>query len=151
MQSTAKTTDQYLDELNSERRPVIERLRKVVLSNLPEGFEEVMDGMIIYVVPHSIYPKGYHVTPSTPLPFIGIASQKNFVALYHMGIYSDEALHDWFKSEYSKVCKTKLDMGKSCIRFKKMDDIPYELIGKLASKMTVRKWISTYEKYHLLK
>ena len=147
MQSTAKTPAEYVDSLPDERKSVIENIRKTVLDNLPEGFEETMGyGMLGYVVPHSIYPSGYHCDPKTPLPFISVASQKNFIALYHMGIYADESLLNWFVAEYPKHCKTKLDMGKSCIRFKKMNDIPYELLGQLVAKMSVQDWISLYEK-----
>ena len=122
-------------------------LRKVVLENLPTGFEEQMSyGMLGYVVPHSIYPSGYHCDPKLPLPFLSIASQKKFIAVYHMGIYADNELLDWFTSEYCKQSKTKLDMGKSCIRFKKIDQIPYKLIGELASKMTPQQWIDLYER-----
>lgn len=147
MQSTAKTPAEYVDSLPDERKIVIENIRKTVLDNLPNGFEETMGyGMLGYVVPHSIYPSGYHCDPKTPLPFMGMASQKNFIAFYHMGIYADETLLNWFVAEYPKHCKTKLDMGKSCIRFKKMNDIPYELIGQLVTKMSVQDWISLYEK-----
>lgn len=147
MQSTAKTPAEYVDSLPDERKSVIENIRKTVLDNLPEGFEETMGyGMLGYVVPHSIYPSGYHCDPKMPLPFISVASQKNFIALYHMGIYADESLLNWFVAEYPKHCKTKLDMGKSCIRFKKMNDIPYELLGQLVAKMSVQDWISLYEK-----
>ena len=146
MQSTAKTPLEYVASLPEERKIVIEQLRTIVLKNLPKGFEETMGyGMLSYVVPHSIYPSGYHCDPKTPLPFLSLASQKNFIAFYHMGIYADEKLLNWFVSEYPKHCKTKLDMGKSCIRFKKMNDIPYELLGELASKMSVQNWISLYE------
>ena len=147
MQSTAKTPAEYVDSLPDERKIVIENIRKTVLDNLPEGFEETMSyGMLGYVVPHSIYPSGYHCDPKTPLPFISVASQKNFIAFYHMGIYADESLLNWFIAEYPKHCKTKLDMGKSCIRFKKMNDIPLELLGQLVAKMSVQDWISMYEK-----
>ena len=147
MQSTAKTPAEYVDSLPDERKSVIENIRKTVLDNLPEGFEETMGyGMLGYVVPHSIYPSGYHCDPKTPLPFISVASQKNFIAFYHMGIYADETLLNWFVAEYPKHCKTKLDMGKSCIRFKKMNDIPLELLGQLVTKMSVQDWISMYEK-----
>jgi uncharacterized protein YdhG (YjbR/CyaY superfamily) len=147
MQSTAKSPNDYVAELPDERQAVIQKLRSVIKKNLPKGFKEEMSyGMIGYVVPHSIYPNGYHCDPKLPLPFMNIASQKNFVAVYHMGIYSDAKLMKWFTGEYPKHNSRKLDMGKSCIRFKKMDDIPYELIGNLAAKMTVRDWINTYEK-----
>ena len=101
--------------------------------------------MIGYVVPHSIYPDGYHCDPKLPLPLMNLASQKNFIAVYNMAIYAKKEIYDWFVSEYPKHCKRKLDMGKSCIRFKYLDDIPYELIGELASKITVDEWINYYE------
>jgi uncharacterized protein YdhG (YjbR/CyaY superfamily) len=146
MESTVKTPQQYLDQLPEDRKQTMERLRKTILDNIPEGFEEGMSyGMIGYGVPHSLYPPGYHCDPKLPLPFISLASQKNFIALYHMGIYASPALYDWFVAEYPKHAKYKLDMGKSCIRFKKPEDIPYELIGQLASKMTANEWIATYE------
>ena len=122
-------------------------LRKVIIQNLPKGFEETISyGMLGYVVPHSIYPAGYHCDTKLPLPFLSIASQKNFIAVYHMGIYADQKLLNWFVEEYPKHSKTKLDMGKSCIRFKKMDQVPVELIGELASKMSVEDWIGIYER-----
>lgn len=147
MQSKASTPTEYLNELPEERKEIVSKLRQVILENLPKGFEEQMSyGMLGYVVPHSLYPDGYHCTPELPLPFMNLASQKNFVAVYHMGIYADERIMKWFVEEYPKHCKRKLDMGKSCIRFKKMDDIPYELIGQLCSKMTTQGWIDLYEK-----
>ena len=124
----------------------MQKLRASIVEHLPEGFVETMSyGMIAYAVPHSLYPKGYHVNPKLPLPFINIASQKNFIALYHMGIYAKEELKDWFVEAYPKYCKKKLDMGKSCVRFKKLDDIPYELISELVQKVTVVEWITLYE------
>lgn len=146
MQSQAKTPELYLAEISEDRKIAVGKLRTTILDNLPKGFEEVMCyGMIGYVVPHSIYPKGYHCDPKIPLPFISLGSQKNFVALYHMGIYGSENLLNWFVSEYPKHCKSKLDMGKSCVRFKKMDDIPFDLIAELVSKISVQDWISNYE------
>ena len=146
MQSAAEDPKEYLNSLPEERKEVVEKLREVLVQNLPEGFEEGMGyGMLSYHVPHSLYPPGYHVDPSVPLPFINLASQKNYVALYHMGLYSKPELLEWFTNEYPKHSKRKLDMGKSCIRFKKMDDIPYDLIAELATKMTPEEWISTYE------
>ncbi len=146
MQSTAKTPQAYVDSLPEERKVAIEKMRQAIKKTLPKGFEEVMCyGMLGYVVPHSLYPKGYHCDPKLPLGFISLASQKNFVALYHMGIYANPKLLDWFVGEFPKHSKSKLDMGKSCIRFKKMNDIPYELISELASKMTVQDWIDCYE------
>lgn len=147
MQSQATSVNQYIEELPDDRKKVMEKLRQVVLANIPEGFREVMAyGMIGYVVPHEIYPNGYHCNPKDPLPFFAMASQKNSVNIYHMVVYSDKSLHDWFVTEYPKHCKAKLDMGKSCIRFKKLDDIPYDLIGRLCSKVTVGEWIEMYEK-----
>jgi uncharacterized protein YdhG (YjbR/CyaY superfamily) len=146
MKTNANNPEEYIAQLPEERKEVMQKLRELILKNLPKGFKEIMNyGMIGYVVPHEIYPKGYHCDSKLPLPFMNIASQKNFVALYHMGIYADENLLMWFQENYSKHCKTKLDMGKSCIRFKKMDHIPYELIGELCQKMTVQEWISSYE------
>ncbi|MNE51107.1 hypothetical protein D3C80_1457180 [compost metagenome] len=147
MQSDAKSPLEYLESLPEDRKTALSKLRAAILQNLPEGFEEAMSyGMLGYVVPHSLYPAGYHCTPELPLPFMSIASQKNFIAVYHMGIYMDKDLYDWFTAEFSKQSKFKLDMGKSCIRFKKMDQIPFELIGDLAAKMTTSQWINLYEK-----
>ena len=146
MQSTAQTPDEYLETLPDDRKVAMQELRKVIKKNLPKGFKEVMSyGMVGYVVPHSTYPNGYHCDPNLPLPFLNIASQKNFIAVYHMGIYSDPKLLEWFTNEFAKHSKTKLDMGKSCIRFKKLEEIPFALIGELASKMTPEKWIERYE------
>lgn len=146
MTSDAKTPEEYINALPPERKEAISKLRKIIVKNLPKGFSETMDyGMIGYVVPHSIYPDGYHCKPETPLPFMSLASQKNFVAVYHMGVYAHKELLDWFVNEYPKHCSRKLDMGKSCVRFKKIEEIPYELIGELASKMTTEEWIDIYE------
>jgi uncharacterized protein YdhG (YjbR/CyaY superfamily) len=147
MQSKATTPEQYLSELPEDRKEAMLKLRNAIKENLPQGFEEVISyGMLGYVVPHSIYPSGYLCDPKLPLPFINLASQKNFIALYHMGIYANKNLESWFVSEYPKHVKSKLDMGKSCIRFKKMDDIPFDFIGELAAKVSVEDWISIYEK-----
>ncbi|MES2798538.1 MAG: DUF1801 domain-containing protein [Bacteroidota bacterium] len=137
---------QYIEKLPEDRKEVIEQLRTIFQNNLPRGFvEELSYGMIGYVVPHSLYPKGYHCDTKLPLPFLSVASQKNFVAVYHMGIYAKPALLEWFVNEYPKHSKAKLDMGKSCIRFKKMDQIPFDLISELARKMSPEDWIKTYE------
>lgn len=147
MRSEAPDPQNYIESLADDRKAAIEELRKVILDNLPAGFiEEMSYGMIGYVVPHSLYPSGYHCDPKLPLPFLSIASQKNFVALYHMGLYADEKLLAWFISEYPKHSKSKLDIGKSCIRFKKPDQIPYKLVGELTRKMSVEEWIGVYEK-----
>lgn len=146
MQSKATSVEAYLAELPEERKIPMEQLRNVILKNIPAGFKEGMGyGMMGYVVPHTLYPAGYHCDPKSPLPFAGMASQKNNISFYHMGIYADPELLEWFVDEYPKHCKTKLDMGKSCIRFKKMDQIPYDLIGELMQKITVEKWIEMYE------
>jgi len=146
MQSQLKIPQEYIDSLPEERKTAMEKLRMVISENLPKGFEETMGyGMLCYVVPHAIYPNGYHCDPKLPLPFLSIASQKNFIAVYHMGMYMDEKLLNWFTTEYPKHVKTKLDMGKSCIRFKKMDQIPYELLAELFQKVTVQDWITNYE------
>ena len=146
MQSNAKTVEEYLKNLPEDRLKAVTKLHNVISKNIPKGFEAIMNyGMPGFVVPHSIYPNGYHCDPKLPLPFIGYASQKNFVALYHYGIYASPNLLDWFKTEFPNHCKTKLDMGKSCIRFKKMENIPFYLIGNLVKKMTVKNWINIYE------
>ena len=146
MQYKANSLEDYINQLPEERQPVIQKLRETIKANLPKGFEEVISyGMIGYVVPHSIYPAGYHCTPEMPLPFMNLASQKNFVAVYHMGMYAKKELLDWFTAEFPKRSTRKLDMGKSCIRFKNIDDIPYKLLGELASKMTMDEWIGIYE------
>jgi len=147
MQSKANTPNEYIESLPDERKKAIEKIRSILLKNLPNGFAETMSyGMLGYVVPHEIYPNGYHVDPGLPLPFISLASQKNYIALYHFGIYTDMKLLEWFRKEYSKQVDTRLDMGKSCIRFKSVDKIPYGLIEELAKKMTPQDWIRIYEK-----
>ena len=147
MQSSAKTPQQYIDELPEDRKSAMTELRKVIKKNLPKGFTEVISyGMIGYVIPHSLYPAGYHCDPKLPLPFMNIASQKNFIAVYHMGVYADKSLYKWLTTEYAKHGKTKLDMGKSCMRFKKPEQIPFKLIAELASKITPKEWIALYEK-----
>jgi uncharacterized protein YdhG (YjbR/CyaY superfamily) len=146
MQIAATNPDEYFQLIPDDRKPAMNRLRQTILANLPKGFEETISyGMIGYVVPKTIYPAGYHCDPKLPLPFMAIASQKNFVAFYHMAIYADKQLNDWFTAEYPKHSKLKLDMGKSCIRFKKPDEIPFELIGELTRKITSEKWIEFYE------
>ncbi|RNI28880.1 DUF1801 domain-containing protein [Rufibacter latericius] len=144
--TTALSPQDYLETLPEDRKQAMNALRETLQANLPSGFSEEMSyGMIGYVVPHSLYPAGYHCDPKLPLPFLSIASQKNFIAVYHMGLYADPELLNWFTSEYPKHSKTKLDMGKSCIRFKKPDQIPLALLGELASKMTPQQWIELYE------
>ncbi len=147
MQSKAETVKEYLESVPEERQKQFKRLRSVIKKNLPKGYKECISyGMIGYVVPHKLYPDGYHCKPELPLPFVNLASQKNFVAVYHSGIYADPKLMKWFTTEFSKHSDRKLDMGKSCIRFKKVDEIPMDLIGELMTKMTVEDWIKLYEK-----
>jgi uncharacterized protein YdhG (YjbR/CyaY superfamily) len=146
MTSTATTPDQYMNELPEDRKAAMAQLRDTILKNLPKGFSEVMAyGMLGYVVPHSIYPAGYHCDPKQPLPFVNLASQKNNISLYHMGLYANPDLMKWFTEEYPKHSQAKLDIGKSCIRFKKPDQIPYALIGELMKKMSVEDWVKGYE------
>lgn len=148
MQSKAATPDQYIAELPEERKEAMQRLRDLALENMPKGFKETMGyGMLCYVVPKETYPDGYHVDPSLPLGLMSIASQKNFIAVYHMGMYGDPKLLEWFVSEYPKHCKNKLDMGKSCIRFKNIKNIPFDLLAELFSKVTVDQFIEMYESH----
>lgn len=143
----ANEVESYIQSLPEDKKKIFSKLRDTIRKNLPKGFEETIQyKMVGYVVPKKIYPAGYHVTPELALPFIHIASQKNGFALYHMGIYADTILLNWFQTEYPKHCKTKLDMGKSCIRFKKLDDIPWKLIAELSSKMSAKDWIALYER-----
>lgn len=146
MQIPATSVEDYISQIPEERQQVFKKLFDTVTENLPEGFAKaVSNGMAGWDVPLETYPAGYHCTPGSPLPFMGLASQKNFIALYHMGIYANPELLDWFVTEFPNHSKRKLDMGKSCIRFKKMDEIPFELIAELSKKMTVDEWINIYE------
>lgn len=148
MTSKASTPEQYVNELPAERKEAFSQLRNTILKNLPKGFEECINyGMIGYVVPHSIYPPGYHCDPKLPLPFVGLANQKGAITFYHMALYGDTELMTWFQEEYPKHSKHKLDMGKSCVRFKKVDDIPYQLIGNLMKKIKPKDWITFYESH----
>jgi uncharacterized protein YdhG (YjbR/CyaY superfamily) len=146
MKIEATSPDNYIEQLPEDRQAPMRKLRAIINDNIPAGFEEAMSyGTIGYVVPHSVYPAGYHCDTKLPLPFMSIASQKNFIALYHMGIYASPALMEWFVAEYPKHNTRKLDMGKSCIRFKKVEEIPYDLITELVQKMTMKEWIELYE------
>ncbi len=147
MKKESNNPEDYISQLPEERREAVTKLRQTIKVNLPEGFQETMSyGMITYVVPHQLYAPGYHVNPEQPLPFVSIASQKNFIALYHMGMYMFPELLTWFKAEYPKHVQTKLDMGKSCVRFKKVSNLPYDLIAELCRKVTVEEYIQLYEK-----
>jgi uncharacterized protein YdhG (YjbR/CyaY superfamily) len=146
MQSKSASVDEYISQLPADRQDALQKLRLLIASNLKGVYEETISyGMIGYVVPKSVYPAGYHCNPDLPLPFISIASQKNFIALYHMGVYAQPDLYNWFVAEYPKHCKSKLDMGKSCIRFKKKNEIPFALIGELIAKMSTDEWVECYE------
>ena len=146
MKIKADSISEYLENIPNERKAVVKKLISTIGASLPKGFKEQLGyGMPSWVVPHSLYPEGYHCSPELPLPFINIASQKNFIALYHMGIYANPELLNWFVTEYPKHCSRKLDMGKSCIRFKKIEEIPFELIAELCLKMTTKDWIELYE------
>jgi hypothetical protein len=150
MQPKSKTVKEYINEIPPERAEAFSKLRNVIVKNLPKGFEEgIYYGMIGYCVPQSIYPNGYHCKPEQPLPFANIASQKNFIAFYHMGLYANPDLFKWFVTEFPKHTDAKLDMGKSCVRFKKTSDIPFKLIGELMKKISVKDWIQLYEKSFL--
>lgn len=149
MKNEGNTPAEIVANCPEDRKDVMGKMRQTILESLPKGFEEgVGYGMILYFVPHTIYPAGYHCEPKQPLPFVSLASQKNFIALYHMGLYADPALLTWFTEKYKATVSSKLDMGKSCIRFKKMTDIPFELIGELMTKISVESWIETYEKLY---
>lgn len=149
MKQPGKTVDEILNNLPEDRIAPFNQLHQTIVKNLPKGFEAAISyGGLGYVVPHSIYPAGYHCKPIEPLPFAGIASQKGSINFYHMGIYAMPELLEWFVQEYPKHSKQKLDMGKSCIRFKKMEDIPYVLVGQLMKKITVKQWIETYERLY---
>jgi uncharacterized protein YdhG (YjbR/CyaY superfamily) len=147
MIASSTSVDKFIEELPENRRESMLKLRESIRKNLPEGFEETLASeMISYVVPLSKYAKGYHASPQTPLPFISVASQKNFIAVYHMGLYADPKLLEWFVEEFKKQVRTKLDMGKSCVRFKKPEHIPFELIAKLAARISPDEWIYLYER-----
>ncbi len=142
----AISVEDYIQQVSEDKREAIIALRNVIKNNIPKDFEECINyNMIGYVVPHKLYPAGYHCDPKLPLPFVNLAAQKNFIALYHMGIYANPKLLEWFTSEHAKRVKGKLDMGKSCIRYKKADQIPYDLIAELMQKVSVNQWIEGYE------
>ncbi len=146
MKQPGTTVEEILANVPLERREAFEKLHAVIVENLPRGFEAAISyGGLGYVIPHALYPAGYHCKPSEPLPFAGLASQKNSINFYHMGLYLDPELYKWFVAEYATYCSHKLDMGKSCVRFKKVDNIPFDLIGKLMRKMSAHEWITLYE------
>lgn len=146
MKSAPNSIQEYFSTIPADRVEAFEKLRQVILQNTTNLVEEMSYGMIGYVISHSLYPDGYHCNPKLPLPFISIASQKNTINFYHMGLYANQELHDWFTTEFSKHSSLKLDMGKSCIRFKKWDQILFDLIAQLCQKMSTEQWIALYEK-----
>ncbi|MDF2905151.1 MAG: hypothetical protein K0R34_472 [Herbinix sp.] len=147
MNNEIRTVDDYIEALPIDRKSIMNRLRKIMLENLPEGFEENYSyGMIGYAIPLSQYPRGYHAKKGEPLPFLAIASQKNYIAVYHMGLYANNEVEEWFRREYAKRVSAKLDMGKSCIRFKNPQNIPYDLIAELCTKITAKEYIAAYER-----
>ena len=146
MNDEERNIKNYIDNLPQDRKDALIKIRQTIKENLPEGFEEQMAyGMPSVVVPHSIYPEGYHCKPSQALPFISFASQKNYITFSHMGLYADSELMNWFKAEFDNYIPTKPDIGKSCIRFRKPEQIPYELIAELVSKITPQQWVELYE------
>jgi uncharacterized protein YdhG (YjbR/CyaY superfamily) len=146
MQSKAQTVAQYLKDLPPDRKAALSKVRAVVKKHLPEGYKETMQyGMITYVVPLKLYPQGYLGKKDVPLPYIALASQKNYMSLYLMNIYQESKTASWFENEYKKSGK-KLDMGKSCVRFKSVEDLPLELIAKAVALLSVDEFIKLYEK-----
>ncbi|MEC9485282.1 MAG: DUF1801 domain-containing protein [Candidatus Izemoplasma sp.] len=146
MKEDVSTVKDYINALSQEKKHVINRLRKTIQANLPKGFEETCQyHMISYVVPLSLYPKGYLNKKDTPLPLLSLEAQKHHIAIYHMALYMSPNLMRWFKQRYQETVNHRLDMGKSCIRFKHLDDIPYELIGELVAKITPKEFILQYE------
>lgn len=146
MPTKATTPAEYLASLEPERRAAVTKLHRVIKKHLPKGFVDTISyGMIGYVVPHKLYPAGYHCDPKQPLPFMSLASQKQGVSVHHLGLY-EGSIVPWFTKEWKKATDAKLDLGKGCVRMKKVDDIPYELFGNLAARMTPADWIALYEK-----
>lgn len=151
MQSAAGTVPEYLDSLTEERRAIIEPVRAVILANLDSGYSEAMQyGMIGYGVPHSVFPAGYHCDPAQPLPFAALASQKNHVSLYLMGLYvgntADKETQEvlWFRQAWANAGKKTLDMGKSCVRFKRLEDVSLDVIGEAIRRMPASLYIERY-------
>lgn len=137
----------YLEDLPDDQKKTVSALRKTINKNLPKGFKESIGmGMIIWSVPHSSYPAGYHCDPSKPLMLMGLSATKGGISLHHLGLYGSTPLLEWFRSEWPKYSTKKLDMGKACIRFKKAEDVPLGLIRELATKLTPQAWVEQYER-----
>jgi hypothetical protein len=146
MQSKATTVDEYLANLPAERRALVETVRQTILANLDSDIEEGMQyGMIGYYVPHRVFPAGYHVDPAQPLPFAALASQKNHMALYLMSVYTEGEEAEWFRHAWEKASPKKLDMGKSCVRFRKLEDVPLEVVGKAIRRVPAARHIANYK------
>lgn len=144
---TDQSFQQLLQQVPEDRHDAMNTLRKLFSTQLPKGFEELIKATSLdFVVPHSLYPNGYHCNPKQPLPFISIVSQKNVLTIHHLGFYASPELTEWFVTEYSKKYTPKLDMGKGCLKFKKMEEIPYDLLKSLCKKLTVKEWVDLYEK-----
>jgi hypothetical protein len=149
MKATGVTVEEILENIPEDRKAAFLKLHQTIIDHLPKGFEAgISYGGLGYIIPHSVYPAGYHGKPSEPLPFAGLAYQKNTINFYHMGIYADQNLMEWFVAEFPKHSNQKLDMGKSCMRFKKWDEIPFELMGQLMQKITANEWMATYERLY---
>jgi len=145
MKSAAQTVDEYLKGLPADRREAISAVRRIILANLPDGYQECISyGMIGYVVPHSIYPKGYPCNPKLPLPFANLGSQKNHMALHLMSVYGDSKTEQWFRKSWEAAGK-KLDMGKACVRFKRLEDVPLEVVGQVFARTPVADYIARIE------
>ena len=149
MKADGNTVKDILNNVPPDRLVAFNKLHETIVKSLPKGFETgISYGGLGYVVPHKLYPAGYHCKPAEPLPFASLASQKNSINFYHMGLYADPTLMEWFVAEYPKHCSQKLDMGKSCIRFNKWDQIPFELMGQLMQKISAEEWIQMYERLY---
>lgn len=146
VKNSATTVEEYLQGLPADRRVAVSAVRKSILASLPEGYVECISyGMIGYVVPHSLYPAGYHCNPKLPLPYACVGSQKNHMALHLMTVYGDPAMEKWFRKAWTDTGK-KLDMGKACVRFKKLEDVPLDVIGQVIARVTVKNYIARVEK-----
>lgn len=148
MNSNALSVNEYLNELPDSQQGAVQRIYQLALERLPKGFEPIMQyGMISFVVPLSLYPHGYHVRKGTPLPFLAIAAQKNYISVYHLVLYGDLETYNWFTNAYLEHYGKPVDMGKSCLRFKKESDIPFDLLGELFTKWTPAQYIQVYERF----
>lgn len=142
-----KSVKEYIDTLPVDRKKVVSEIRKVINKNIPKGFREsVASNMIMWSVPHTAYPPGYHCDPSKPLMLMCLSATKGGISLHHMGLYGSGPLLNWFQGEWPKHSARKIDMGKACVRFKKLEDVPLDLIGELVTKLSPQKWVEVYER-----